>query len=441
MAMSLIAAASLFLGGATAQDLCACSPSKYTFTLDFSLSCPPVNVTRNGGIAATFCQISPFGEENDNITDLVPTEIKYVNVLELGQSFEVLSQQNITGVQVDGDSFEYASIVENEGNEEIPKVVQLNIFAHNAAGQPIVNFFAIAYTNLCDEFPTLIQGESAGWTRFSKLEPPSTAYCSSQSLSTETPVLTASPTTGPDDTSAPTVSATDEPTAAPIAVDPQPEPGTDAPTKSPTTGPEDTDAPTTSTQVPEETDAPTESDPVETDAPTMFMSMDMSMEMGSSNLVKSLMEWRDIQYRMMDFGAMSMSMPMHDDPVHMMSMSMPSLMDRKEHLESTKRAQLRIAKKEKSGKVDDALKGLKSIKSEKSTKVGKVEKAIYDKGLNVKSTKTEKSSKKETEPVKSTKKETEPDKSLRSEKDSKAKSAKTEQVVRRRRRLRVHRVD
>jgi hypothetical protein len=68
----LAAAFSLF-GGASAQDLCACSPGSYTFTFDFGLDCPPVNVTRNGGVGATFCQISPFpGEPDANITDIVP---------------------------------------------------------------------------------------------------------------------------------------------------------------------------------------------------------------------------------------------------------------------------------------------------------------------------------------------------------------------------------
>ena len=95
-----VVAISLLLGRATAQEessQCSCSPSKYTFTLDFSLLCLPVNVTKNAGISATFCQVSPFGDPNQNITDLVPVEVEYVDVLELGQSFEVITQANITG--------------------------------------------------------------------------------------------------------------------------------------------------------------------------------------------------------------------------------------------------------------------------------------------------------------------------------------------------------
>jgi hypothetical protein len=152
---------------AKAQEICYCAPLQYTFTFDFGLTCPPVNVTRNGGIAATFCQISPFGDPDQNITDLVPVEIGYVDVLELGQAFDVLSQDNITGTFVDGDTFSYTSIVQrNESLTEFPKVIQLNIFAFNADGQPIVNFFAIAFTNNCFEFPVLLEGDSAGWTKF-----------------------------------------------------------------------------------------------------------------------------------------------------------------------------------------------------------------------------------------------------------------------------------
>lgn len=148
-------------------ELCSCAPISYTFTFDFGLTCPPVNVSRNGGIAATFCQISPFGEPESNITDLVPVSVGYVDVLELGQEFNVLSQANITGTFADGDSFTYESIVAmNDTLTEIPKVIQLNIFAFNSDGEPIVNFFAIAFTNLCNEYPVLIQGDSAGWTEF-----------------------------------------------------------------------------------------------------------------------------------------------------------------------------------------------------------------------------------------------------------------------------------
>ncbi len=157
----------LLSGSAKAQELCSCSPSTYTFTLDFSLTCPPVSVTRNPAITATFCQISPLGDANETITDLVPVEVESLGILELGQEFEVLSQHNITGPLISGDTFDYTSLIDADGYDGAPvRVIQLNIFATNALGESIVNFFAISFTNTCDEYPALIEGDSAGWTKF-----------------------------------------------------------------------------------------------------------------------------------------------------------------------------------------------------------------------------------------------------------------------------------
>mmetsp|Transcript_52 Transcript_52/g.112 ORF Transcript_52/g.112 Transcript_52/m.112 type:complete len:424 (+) Transcript_52:105-1376(+) len=395
---------SLFLGSAAAQDvsgpICSCSPSKYTFTLDFSLECPPVNVTRNAGISATFCQISPFGDANETIVDLVPVEVGYVDVLELGQGFEVLTQENITGTFIDGDVIEYTSIIEREGNEDIPKVIQLNIFAFNAEGQPIVNFFAIAYSNICDEFPTLLEGESAGWTHFTELEPPSAELCP------------AAPADGTDvPTDAPTIIITDAPTdTLPTIVD------TVAPTDAPT-DPDSSEAITgepTSSPTKELTDEPTTA-PI-----TMSMDMSMSMDMMAASIRESLFEWRDIQYnRMTDFGEdMSMSMAM----TRLGALSMSMTMD----------IGLRtapVSKSEKKSKVAKAEKKEKKTKSEKKTKEEKGDKSSKGE-KKAKSAKSEKESKK----VKSAKSD------KKSKGDKKEKEEKSEKV-RRRRRLRVHRVD
>ena len=94
--------------------------------------------------------------------------VDYVDILELGQDFTVVVQENVTGGFLDGESFSYTSVIarDNGGDPEIPRVLQLNIFGVNALDQPIVNFFAIAYSNNCQTFPVLQEGNSAGWTRF-----------------------------------------------------------------------------------------------------------------------------------------------------------------------------------------------------------------------------------------------------------------------------------
>lgn len=287
MDMSRIAYASavafsLFTGSVTADEesLCGCSPSKYTFTLDLSLSCPPVNVSRNNGIVSTFCQISSFGDANEFIEDLVPLEVEYIGVLELGQTFDILSQKNITSASFDGDSFDYESIVGDSAEQ--PKVIQLNIFARNAKGQPLVNFFAISFTNACDAYPTLIEGESAGWTQFTKLEAPPHSVCPAVPTDSPSESPNANPTIAPVETDSPTIAII--PTDAPVAPTEAPvTPETDAPTEAPV-APE-TDAPTVAPVTPE-TDAPTEAPvtpgtlppiPTPTFSPTTTMSMSMNL--------------------------------------------------------------------------------------------------------------------------------------------------------------------
>jgi hypothetical protein len=96
-------------------------------------------------------------------------EVSLVSVLELGQDFRVLAQENVTKVFRDGDSFMYKSIVADQvagADVETPRVIQLNFFALNAENQPIVNFFAIAFSNDCSVYPVFEEGDTAGWTRF-----------------------------------------------------------------------------------------------------------------------------------------------------------------------------------------------------------------------------------------------------------------------------------
>ena len=71
--LTLILTTLSLFGGVGAQvDLCSCAPAEYSFTFDFGLTCPPVNITRDGGVATTVCQISPFGDPGEEIEDLVP---------------------------------------------------------------------------------------------------------------------------------------------------------------------------------------------------------------------------------------------------------------------------------------------------------------------------------------------------------------------------------
>lgn len=128
-------------GQTIGEDLCSCAPSTYEFTLDFSLFCPPVNVTVNSAIQATSCLVSPFG--NPQVEDLVPVAVQSIDILELGQDLRVLVQESIDGNFGDGGTFQYVSIAANPNNVtgpvDIPRALQLNLLAVNANDEPIIN--------------------------------------------------------------------------------------------------------------------------------------------------------------------------------------------------------------------------------------------------------------------------------------------------------------
>jgi hypothetical protein len=149
-------------------ELCSCAPNTYNFTLDFSLFCPPVNITLGDAVQATSCLVSPFG--NPEVEDLVPVEVQSIDILELGQDLRVLVQENIEGSFGDGDTFSYTSVASIPGNivtsVEIPRALQLNIVGVNANDEPIINVYIITFTNNCGTYPVLQEGQSAGWTRF-----------------------------------------------------------------------------------------------------------------------------------------------------------------------------------------------------------------------------------------------------------------------------------
>jgi hypothetical protein len=147
-------------------ELCSCAPSTYEFTLDFSLFCPPVNITLGDAIQATSCLVSPFG--NPEVSDLVPIAVQSIDILELGQDLRVLVQENIEGNFGDGDTFQYTSVVatDADGEVEIPRALQLNLVGVNANDEPIINVYIITFTNNCDTYPVLSEGQSAGWTVF-----------------------------------------------------------------------------------------------------------------------------------------------------------------------------------------------------------------------------------------------------------------------------------
>ena len=152
-------------------EICYCAPNAYEFTLDFKLTCPPVNITLGDAVAATTCMVSPYGAAE--VADLVPVEVSSIDVLELNQNLQVMVQENIvptSGVYLDGDTFSYVSYAAIPGEivkpEDLPRAIQLNIIGKNQNGEDIINVYLITFTNSCGAYPVLYEGQWAGWTRF-----------------------------------------------------------------------------------------------------------------------------------------------------------------------------------------------------------------------------------------------------------------------------------
>lgn len=151
-------------------EICYCAPNAYEFTLDFSLTCPPVNITLGDAVKATTCMVSPFGIPE--VKDLVPVAVTSIDVLELNQNLQIMVQETIEPKQayLDGDKFSYISYAAIPGEivnpEDLPRAIQLNIVGKNQFDEEIINVFLITFTSACGAYPVLQEGQFAGWTRF-----------------------------------------------------------------------------------------------------------------------------------------------------------------------------------------------------------------------------------------------------------------------------------
>lgn len=150
-------------------DVCACAPGTYEFTFDFSLFCPPINITKGDAVDDTSCSVTPFSDPS--VTDLIPVAVNAIDVQELDQKLRVIVQEEIPGSSWgDGDTFSYRSFAALPGQivdpDDVPRAIQFNIVGVNQFDESILNVFLITFTNNCGAYPVLFEGQSAGWTRF-----------------------------------------------------------------------------------------------------------------------------------------------------------------------------------------------------------------------------------------------------------------------------------
>ena len=156
----------------TAQGVCVCSPSSISFTLDFSLQCPPENIVTgvDKGIDRVFCQVTeePRPDVVAGLDDLVPVNVTAVNIFELGLDLRVIKQSFLPGVNLlNGETIVFESIVNEYDaqtltSQNTPGGLQIVFKGLNADGVAVTNSFILTYSNRCDVVP-FFEGDSIGW--------------------------------------------------------------------------------------------------------------------------------------------------------------------------------------------------------------------------------------------------------------------------------------
>jgi hypothetical protein len=151
-------------------DICACQPSVYEITLGTGLICEDATV-EGPGIVEIACLVSSRLPDTVNVTDFVPVTVSEIQVLELDEFQDPIGQSVYTdGPYFDGDFVTYTSIVRTQPDiitpTTLPRGLQVSIVGNNARNQPIVNTWAILYSNDCGIFPLLTVGQVIGWSIF-----------------------------------------------------------------------------------------------------------------------------------------------------------------------------------------------------------------------------------------------------------------------------------
>lgn len=153
------------------ETICACQPGTYTMALQLNLTCGDRTIGEDitPGVNDTTCFIAPRSP-GETVEDFVPTTVQEIQVFELDQLQDVVRSRVYESAFMDGDTVEYSSYVVSNPNNitatTLPKVLAVTLTARNAAGQPLLNTWAIRFDNDCGIYPVLTPGERIGWIRF-----------------------------------------------------------------------------------------------------------------------------------------------------------------------------------------------------------------------------------------------------------------------------------
>jgi hypothetical protein len=160
------------VGAQIGTDQCACFPSTYTFVLDLGQLCTQTSLP-SSGIESRTCSV--FSESGDVLTTMVPVSVSQITVLELGQNLGTIIPTQIQGDSfITGASFTYTSsfVGTQEGLDTsissgvFPRGLELQLRGLNLFSEIIINRFTIVFSNACDVFPVVQEGDKIGWVKF-----------------------------------------------------------------------------------------------------------------------------------------------------------------------------------------------------------------------------------------------------------------------------------
>ena len=159
----------LFLAGnhVYAQEeaaVCSCSPTSFTFRLDFNRTCDlTVLIGKTHGIDRSFCRTDDVMGGNDTQSPTTVVELSSILILELDSSLQVIKQHFRDGLGlVDGQTLSYESILATSTEGDAVAAIQMALTGVTSDGMEIQSQFILTYTNLCS-IDVFRVGDAISW--------------------------------------------------------------------------------------------------------------------------------------------------------------------------------------------------------------------------------------------------------------------------------------
>jgi hypothetical protein len=140
---------------------CACQPLAFELVLDFSSRCGDSDFNdESPGIEEYICSVEPPDKE-----DLSPVKASLITIAEVDENYQVLYQYDYPGDFEQGDSFSFNSSIAG-GMSVIPRGLTVTVIGEGPNGTEIINLWAMLFSDDCDDYPIIQDGNKAGWTTF-----------------------------------------------------------------------------------------------------------------------------------------------------------------------------------------------------------------------------------------------------------------------------------